>query len=261
MADILDRILARKRDEVEALRPRAADLKAAARDASPPRGLARALARVADEPIRVMAEVKRRSPSAGVIAATFVPAETAAAYEAGGADAVSCLTDREFFGGSLEALREVRVTVALPVLRKDFLIDPVQVYETRMAGADGMLLIAEALEAGAMRDLAGLAADLNMDVLAEAHSEAELEKALASGAPLVGINNRDLATFEVRLETTERLGPRVKEAGRVLVAESGVKTAGDVRRLVAAGADAVLVGETLMRAADVRAAIAGLKNA
>jgi indole-3-glycerol phosphate synthase len=261
MPDILQRILAVKRREVAELAPRLADLKDAARDAPPPRGLARALARPEGLPVRIMAEVKHRSPSAGLIADPFVPGDFAAAYEAAGADAVSCLTDREFFGGDLAHLAEVRAAVALPVLRKDFLIDEAQLYEARSAGADGVLLIAEALEAGPMGELAALAAELGMDVLAEAHSEPAMEQAIASGAALVGINNRDLTTFEVRLETTETLGPRVKKAGRVLVAESGIRSVADVRRVTAAGADAVLVGESLLKSGDPAAKLAELKQA
>lgn len=260
MADILATILAVKRREVAALAPRLADLKAACRDASPPRGFARSVRRPSGGPIRIIAEVKHRSPSAGVICDPFVPADVARRYEQGGADAVSCLTDREFFGGSLEHLREVRAAVALPVLRKDFILDRAQVYEARAAGADAVLLIAEALDQGAMADLAALAAELEMDVLAEAHGEAAVERAIACGAPLVGINNRDLATFKVGLATTEHLASRVLAAGRGLVAESGVKTAADVRRLLAVGADAVLVGEGLLRAADPGRALAELKQ-
>ena len=259
--DILSRILAVKRREAASLQPHRAALEAAARAASPPRGLARALGRPEGTPIRIMAEVKRRSPSAGVLVEKFDPAAIARAYQAAGADAVSCLTDREFFGGSLDHLGDVRAAVSLPVLRKDFLVDAAQVYESRAAGADGILLIAEALAAAAMRDLARLAADLGMDVLAEAHGEAALEAAIASGAPLVGINNRDLKTFQVRLDTTERLAGRVRAAGRVLVSESGIRTADDVRRLVAAGADAILVGEGLLRAPDLAAAIGAFKRA
>jgi indole-3-glycerol phosphate synthase len=261
MPDILTRILAVKRREVAALGPRLPDLRAAARDAPPPRGLARAVARAEGLPIRVIAEVKRRSPSAGVIADPFVPHKIAASYEAAGADAVSCLTDRDFFGGSMDDLLAVRAAVSLPVLRKDFIIAPVQVYEARAGGADAILLIAEALDSGPMADLAGLAADLGMDVLAEAHGAEALERAIACGALLVGINNRDLKTFEVRLETTEYLAPRVRRAGRVLVSESGIRGAEDVRRLLAAGADAILVGETLLKSGDVAAKLAELKRA
>ncbi len=261
MLDILRQILDVKRQEVAALAPRRTELKAAARDAAPPRGLARALARPEGLPVRVMAEVKHRSPSAGVLVDPFDPIAIARRYEAAGADAVSCLTDRQFFGGHLKHLEDVRAAVRLPVLRKDFLIDEVQLDEARAAGADGVLLIAEALEAGRMRELAEAAAELGLDVLAEAHGQAEVEKALACGAPLVGINNRDLSTFEVRLETTEALGPRVKAAGRTLVAESGLKTPADVARVLGAGADAILVGEGLLRSGDVESRIAAFKTA
>jgi len=268
MPDILEKIFQVKRREVAGLAPRLADFRAACRDAPPPRSMAEALRRASDEPVRIIAEVKHKSPSAGVIAEPFDPVAIARAYEEAGADAISCLTDREFFGGDLEHLRAIRQVVGLPVLRKDFLLAPVQVYEARAAGADAILLIAEALELSGMTDLAGLAAELDMDVLAEAHSEAALEKALGCGARLVGVNNRDLATFQVRLETTERLAPCVREGDscgrdasqrRVLVSESGIQTAADVRRLVAAGVDAVLVGETLLRSGDVQGKIAELK--
>lgn len=261
MDDILARILDVKRSEVADLAPRLGDLRAAAADAPPPRSLADALRRPADAPIGLMAEVKHRSPSAGVIADPFVPADIARAYQDASADAVSCLTDRQFFGGCIDHLRQVRAAVRLPVLRKDFLIDPVQLYEARAAGADAVLLIAEALEPDRMADLADLAADLGMDVLAEAHGEAMLERSLACGAALVGINNRDLATFRVSLETTRRLAPRVREAGRVLVAESGIKTPADVSQLLACGCDAILVGESLLRSGDVAAKVAELKSA
>ncbi len=260
MADILAEILEAKRREVADLTPRLADFKAASRDAPPPRSLADALRRPADAPMRLLAEIKRRSPSAGVLVDPFVPADIARRYEKAGADAISCLTDGRFFGGAIEHLREVRAAVALPVLRKDFLIAAVQVYEARAAGADAVLLIAEALEVRRMTDLAFLAAELGMDVLAEAHSDEPLEAAVGCGARLVGINNRDLATFEVRLETTERLAHIVREADLVLVSESGIRGAADAARLRAAGADAVLIGEALLRSPDVRAAIAELKR-
>jgi len=258
--DILSKILAVKCREVADLAGRLADFKAACRDAPPTRRLAAALRRAPDQPMRVVAEIKRRSPSAGVIADPFVPAEIASRYERGGADAISCLTDGEFFGGSIEHLREVRAAVSLPVLRKDFLIAEVQVYEARAAGADAILLIAEALNPRQMTDLAFLAADLGMDVLAEAHSDEPLEAAIGCGAVLVGINNRDLATFKVSLETTERLAAVVRAAGHVLVSESGIGSAADVRRLAAVGVDAVLVGESLLRSPDIPAKIAELKG-
>ncbi len=263
MPNILDKILAVKRQEVAALAPRLAELRAACRAAPPPRGLAAALRRTVSGTVsvRIIAEVKHRSPSAGVICDPFFPARIARAYEQGGADAISCLTDRQFFGGSMDHLKEVRAAVGLPVLRKDFLVAAVQVYEARAAGADAVLLIAEALEQAAMTDLAALAADLGMDVLAEAHGEAAVEKAIACGATLVGVNNRDLATFAVSLETTERLARRVREAGRVLVAESGIRTAADVSRLLAAGCDAILVGEGLLRSGNIGAKLAEFKGA
>jgi len=213
------------------------------------------------EPIRIIAEVKHRSPSAGVIVEPFVPADLARQYADGGADAISCLTDREFFGGEIAHLSEVRAAVRLPVLRKDFIIAVPQVYEARAAGADAMLLIAEAVEKSLMADLAGLAADLGLDVLAEAHSEQAAAQAVECGAALVGINNRDLKTFKVDLATTERLAALVLEAGRVLVAESGIKTADDVKRLLACGCDAILVGEGLLKSGDIARKIAEFKEA
>jgi indole-3-glycerol phosphate synthase len=274
MGNILDTILSVKRREAADLLPRLADLRAACRSAPPPRGFAAALRRgtvpiwgrsqegtVPLAPIRIVAEIKHRSPSAGVIIEPFEPAAIAREYAAAGADAISCLTDREFFGGCLADLRQVCAAVGLPVLRKDFLIAPVQVYEARAAGADAILLIAEAMERTRMAELADLAAELGMDILAEAHSEAALEKAIECRAACIGINNRDLTTFKVDLATTERLAPQVLAAGRILVAESGVHTADDVRRLRDAGADAILVGEGLLRCGDIAAKLAEFKNA
>ena len=264
MPDILDRILAVKRREVADLAPRLADMRAAAGDAPPPRGFARALRRKKVSgtffAIRIIAEVKHRSPSAGVLIDPFVPDEIARRYAAAGADAISCLTDRDFFGGSIEHLRQVRAAVGLPVLRKDFIIAPEQVYEARAAGADAILLIAEALKQSEMTDLAGLAGSFGMDVLAEAHSEAAALKAIACGAACVGINNRDLSTFKVDLAVSERLAPAVLAAGRVLVAESGIKTGADVRRVLDAGADAILVGEGLLKSGDIAAKLAEFKS-
>jgi indole-3-glycerol phosphate synthase len=282
---ILDDILAVKRREVAATLPRLAELKSAARDAPPSRGFAAALRRrksdaqgppnqgatgglpasvSAGDPaaaIRIIAEVKHRSPSAGVIVDPFDPVAIARLYAAAGADAISCLTDRDFFGGSIDDLRAVRAAVLVPVLRKDFIIDEVQIFEARAAGADAILLIAEALDLAAMPDLASLAAGLGMDVLAEAHSAPAAERAIACGAALVGINNRDLATFKVDLAATERLAPRVLAAGRALVAESGIKSAADVSRLLAAGADAILVGEGLLRSGRIAEKLAEFKAA
>ncbi|HEU0015798.1 MAG TPA: indole-3-glycerol phosphate synthase TrpC [Longimicrobium sp.] len=254
-ASILDRIVASKRAEVEKLAPRLAEFRAMARDAEAPRGFARALRR-RDE-VRLLAEVKRRSPSAGDIRPGADPAEIARAYDRGGAAALSVLTDRDWFGGDLDALRAVRAAVPLPVIRKDFLIHPAQVWEARAAGADAVLLIVRILPDAVLAELLGLAGELGMDALVEAHTAEELDRALGAGAVLVGVNNRDLDTFVTDLDLSLRLAPRVP-AGVTYVAESGIRTAADVDRLGEAGVDAILVGESLMRQPDVRAAAAAL---
>jgi indole-3-glycerol phosphate synthase len=259
---VLDRILATKRDEIAAARARvpAAELaqRAEATD-EPTRGFRRALAE-GPRP-RVVAELKRRSPSKGEIRPDFDPLACAKAYADAGAAAISVLTDEQYFGGSLSYLGLVRRQVGVPLLRKDFLIDAYQVDEARVAGADAVLLIARALDLPRLRGLRERAAALGLDALVEVHDEREVDLALAAGADLVGINNRDLATFTTDLGTTERLAPRLAEAGVVIVAESGIFTHGDVRRLEAAGAHAVLVGEALMREPDVGRALARLREA
>jgi indole-3-glycerol phosphate synthase len=252
---ILQRIVARKREEVAALRAGAAELRARAADAPAPLGFAAALRRPAE--VRLLAEVKRRSPSAGPIRPDANAPTVAGWYRDAGAAVVSVLTDREFFGGSLDDLRRVRAAVELPLLRKDFVIDPLQVWEARAAGADAVLLIVRILEDARMADLLALAAELGMAALVEAHDAAEVRRALDAGATLLGINNRDLDTFRTDLELSVRLAPGVP-AGVTLVAESGIRTAADVARLGAAGVDAVLVGESLMRQPDVPAAAAAL---
>jgi len=244
-----------KRDEVAALVPRGAELRARAADAEPPRGFAAALRR--PEEVRLLAEVKRRSPSAGEIRPGADPVDVARAYEEGGAAAVSVLTDREFFGGDLEFLRRVRAGVGLPALRKDFVVDPLQLWEARAAGADAVLLIVRILDDALLRELLGLARELGMDALVEVHDAGELERALGADARLVGVNNRDLATFHTDLELCVRLASGVP--GEVtLVGESGIRTPVDVDRLGAAGIDAILVGESLMRQDDLRGAAAAL---
>lgn len=252
---ILDRIVRTKQDEVASARGRLPEYRDIARDTEPPRGFAAALRHPSE--VRLLAEVKRRSPSAGDIRPGADPAEIARAYHDGGAAALSVLTDREYFGGDLDALRAVRRAVPLPVIRKDFVIHPVQVWEARAAGADAVLLIARILEQPLLEDLHGQAAELGMDVLVEAHTEAEVRRALDAGAALVGVNNRDLDTFTTDLALSIRLAATVPP-DVTYVAESGIRTADDVDRLGAAGVNAVLVGESLMRQADVRAAAEAL---
>ncbi|MGH8704604.1 MAG: indole-3-glycerol phosphate synthase TrpC, partial [Burkholderiales bacterium] len=218
--------------------------------AGPPRDFVGALrARIAAGRPAVIAEIKKASPSRGLLRAEFDPARIARSYEAGGAACMSVLTDREHFQGAPEHLQAARAACALPALRKDFILDPYQVYEARALGADCILLIAAALAPGAMRELEGLARSLGMAVLVEVHDSAELQAALALETPLVGINNRDLRSFETRLETTLTLLPEIP-ADRVVVTESGIQSPAEVRRLRAAGVGAFLVGEAFMRAAD-----------
>jgi indole-3-glycerol phosphate synthase len=268
MSTILDTILRRKGEEVAERRTRVpeADLQARALAMPPARGFAAALdARVAAGAAAVIAEVKKASPSKGVIRADFDPAAIARSYEAGGAACLSVLTDADFFQGSEAFLQQARAACALPVLRKDFTIDPYQVVEARAIGADCILLIVAALDDARLHDLAAQAMALGMDVLVESHDAAELERALrvpavAGRAPLMGVNNRDLRTFEVSLDTSIRLHAMLPP-GRRLVSESGIATPGDVQRLREAGIDAFLVGEAFMREADPGAALRRLFSA
>lgn len=262
--NILDEILAHKRTEVAEAKTAipATEMAELARSCSAaPRGLRKALTE-GTRP-RVIAEIKRRSPSRGEIRAGFDPAAIAKAYAEAGAAAISVLTDERYFGGRLEHLERVRGATDAPVLRKDFAIDPYQIDEARARGADAVLLIVAAFagDGGARRleALRGRAADLGLDALVEVHDEYELDAALAIGADLVGINNRNLETFEVDLGTTERLAGRIPE-GVVLVAESGIFTNDDIRRLERAGARAFLVGESLMREPDVGLALRSLRR-
>ena len=241
---ILERIVATKAGEVSALRRSAADLRRAAEAAPPPRPVLGPLGDRAR--VGVIAEVKRRSPGAGEIDMGLDPASLAAEYEAAGATAVSVLTDGPWFGGSLGDLRSARRAVAVPVLRKDFVIDPLQVYEGRAAGADMMLLIVRILDPVLAGDLRAMIHELGMTALVEVHDEWEIETALRAGAALVGINNRDLSAFRTDLGVTERLA-RYLPGEVLVVSESGIRGADDVARVAAAGADAVLVGEALVR--------------
>jgi indole-3-glycerol phosphate synthase len=213
-----------------------------------------------DEGISLIAEMKRASPSRGPIRPGASVAEIVTAYQDAGARAVSVLTESAHFGGSLDDLAEARAACDLPLLRKDFVIDPYQVLEARAAGADAVLLIVAILEPALLRDLAAAAKGLGLAALVECHTRAELEVALAAGSALVGINNRDLTTFETRIDTTVALMPHVPP-GPIVVSESGFFTGADVRRVVDAGAHAILVGEGLVRAHDVPAKIRELKAA
>ena len=258
MATILDEIIAHKRSaELPALPP--VD-RAALRDLPPCRGFRAALARAGAGPIRVIAECKKASPSKGVFAPDYDPVRTAFEYVHGGASCLSVLTDARFFQGSLADLLAVRAAVQLPIIRKDFTVDVRQIAEARLAGADAVLLIAACLEQGAMRDLHGFARDLGLDVLVEVHDADEAARAIAMGADLVGVNNRDLRDFSVSLARTVELLPGLLAAGRVVVSESGIATRADCRHLEDAGVDAVLVGETLMLAADPVAALHRLRG-
>jgi len=252
VADILRRILATKRAEMEAARASVplAEIERRARAAAAPRDFAGALRAqiVAGKPA-VIAEIKRASPSKGLLRDPFDPAAIARSYAAAGAACLSVLTDREYFQGAPEHLVAARAACELPVLRKDFVVEPYQVCEARALGADCILLIAAALSAGDMRGLEATAQTLGMAVLVEVHDAAELEAALTLSTPLLGINNRDLRSFATRLETTLELLPRVP-ASRLVITESGIRAPGDVQRMQAAGVGAFLVGEAFMRSTD-----------
>jgi len=249
---ILARIVESKREEVVALRPRASVLRAAAERADPARPFAAALDRRTE--VAVIAEFKRRSPSAGELGGGD-PGEVGAAYAAGGASAMSVLTDGPYFGGTLVDLEAAKSASGLPVLRKDFVVDEVQLWEARAAGADAVLLIVRILDDARLAGLLELITELRMGALVEVHDEVELDRALSAGAGVVGVNNRDLDTFRTDLSVTLRLA-RAVPAGRLLVAESGIRDAADVDRLGEVGVDAILAGETLMRGARV-SSIAG----
>jgi len=244
---ILDRIVRTKREEVARLRSWGGAVEARLEDAPPPRDFRACL--VGGEEVAVIAEVKRRSPGAGEIRPGLNPPGLASLYREGGAAAVSVLTDETYFGGSLDDLRAVGEAVDLPLLRKDFVIDELQVTEARGAGADAVLLIVRILDDERLRNLLRRTRELGMEALVEVHGPRELERALEAGAGVVGVNNRDLSTFETSLEVTLELASRVP-ADVALVSESGISAAQDVARLGAAGADAILVGEALLTRPD-----------
>ena len=260
--NILDAILETKRKEVADLHARTDldQLRASAAEAPRAKNFFTAVTRRSPRGINLIAEIKRASPSAGVIREDFDPPALARQYLAGGADAISVLTDEQYFKGSLDYLRAVREAVDLPIIRKDFIIDPYQVYQARAAGADAVLLIAAALAPGKLADLMILTAELKMTALVEVHDADELMQVRSmigfphAGYSVLGINNRDLTSFTVDIRTTTRLKSLAIE-GTPIVSESGIKTADDVEQLRRAGVNAILVGETLMRSDDIPAAI------
>ena len=263
MSNVLDRICADKRAHVadrKAAMP-LARLAEAAKSASQPRGFARALREaVAAGRYGLIAEIKRASPSKGLIRPDFDPATLARAYARGGASCLSVLTDAPYFQGADEHLAAARAAVELPVLRKDFMLDPYQIVEARALGADCVLLIVAALDDAEARDLEALAIEHGMDVLIEVHNEAELERALRLRSPLIGVNNRDLKTLKTDIATTRRLG-RLVPKERLLVSESGLYSPADLADMAAHGARCFLIGESLMRQPDVEAATRALLTA
>lgn len=248
---ILKRIVERKKEEVVAAKSRhsQADLERRIQSRPAARGFERALKQALVSGPGIIAEIKKASPSAGVIREDFHPDAIARSYEAAGAACLSVLTDRDFFKGHDQYLEEAREACGLPVLRKDFMIDPWQIIESRAMGADCILLIAAVLDQSLMKDLLALTRDLGMDALVEVHDEAEMERALSLDHELIGVNNRNLNTFETSLATSERL-KAMMAPGSFLVTESGIKTVQDVKRMQAAGINAFLVGEAFMREAD-----------
>ncbi len=260
MSDILDKIVAVKRDEVDSAR-RARDLQSLRRDAEQRGGqrdfVGAMRAKVGAGQAAVIAEIKKASPSKGVLRDDFKPTDIAVSYASGGAACLSVLTDRSFFQGSPAYLEAARSACSLPVIRKDFMVDPYQVYEARAMGADCILLIVACLDPALMAELESMATELGMAVLVEAHDADEVERALRLQTPLIGINNRNLRTFEVSLDITLTLMSEVPR-DRLLVTESGILVRADVQRMRAAGVHAFLVGEAFMRATDPGVALANL---
>ncbi len=249
---ILDKILATKRTEIVTDQQQVplGELKRQVVDVEPVRGFAAKLRQARVDGTAIIAEVKKGSPSKGIIRADFDPVAIASSYERGGASCLSVLTDEQYFYGSLDYLQQIRDVVNLPLLRKDFIIDPYQVYQARVAGADAILLIVSALEDQQILELAQLATELQLDTLLEVHDGAELERALVLPVDLIGINNRNLQTFETDLGVTEQLAGKIP-ANQVAIAESGIHSLADIVRLRQSGAGAFLIGESMMREGDV----------
>jgi indole-3-glycerol phosphate synthase len=260
--DILKKIISRKREVLSASMAAMPLDRLAGRssDMPPTRGFEAALrSAAAAGRTAIIAEVKQGSPSKGIIRADFEPREIARTYQANGATCLSVLTEEHFFMGSLDYLDQIREAVNLPLLRKDFIFDPYQIHESRCAGADAILLIAAMLDLSQLRDLSALARELQLDVLLEVHDEAELEIALQTDCPLIGVNNRNLRSFVTDLNTTGRLASLLP-ADRLLVAESGINSRADIQRLTTAGATAFLIGESLMRETDIGAKLRELRG-
>jgi indole-3-glycerol phosphate synthase len=250
--NILDKIVAEKKLEVAKLQPQAGKLKQAAAARKEFRDFAGALRR--NDRVALIAEIKKASPSAGVIQENFDAIEIAREYETGGASALSVLTDEKFFQGRVEYLQQIRDAVKLPLLQKDFIINELQIYESVVRGADAILLIVAILDDAQLKGFRELAAQLHLASLVEVHDETELDRALASGAEIIGVNNRDLRDFSVSLATTEKLAAKLRRgmcAKYTIVAESGIHVRADVERVAKAGVNAVLVGESLMRSGDI----------
>jgi len=258
--DILKKIILRKQEELsEAIQKISVDeIIEKAKEASPVRGFVKSIQnKIMNGKAAVIAEIKKASPSKGVLREHFDPAGIAASYEKGGACCLSVLTDVDFFQGSIDYLKQARASCSLPVLRKDFMIDPYQVYEARAMGADCILLIVACLEDGQMHQLSDLAQKLGMDVLVEVHDAEELERALKMSLPMIGINNRNLRTFETSLQTTLDLKQQIKD-GRIIVTESGILSPEDVRLMLDNNVNAFLVGEAFMRADEPGERLANL---